>query len=102
MYNTIHGSIGLILGEGAACKFAVPPTALLTPLAVVFLPVVGGMLLGLHILREFEGVDTYYVHYAIYSLSSTIGLIIMLAALFNIYTVNYRKSECTMVFIAQL
>ena len=52
------------------------------------------MLLGLHIVRELNHVDMDFVHYAIYSLSATIGIIIMIAALFNIYTVNYMKSEC--------
>lgn len=51
------------------------------------------MLLGLHIVRELNGVEIDLVHYAIYSMSSTIALIIMTAALFNIYSVNYMKSE---------
>lgn len=54
---------------------------------------VGAMLLGLHIVRELRGVDMEYVHYAIYSMSATIGLIIMTAALFNIYSINYKKGE---------
>lgn len=57
---------------------------------------VGAMLLGLHILRELGGVREDYVHYAIYSMSGTIGLIIMIAALFNIYAINYQKSELLM------
>ena len=100
MYNTIHGSIGLILGEGAACKLPVMVTALLAYMSsLLHCCTVGGMLLGLYILRELKGVDSDYVHYAIYSLSSTIGLIIMLAALFNIYAVNYSKSERVVVSI---
>ena len=66
------------------------------------IPPVGAMLLGLHIVRELEGVDMNFVHYAIYSLSATIGLIIMLAALFNIYTVNYMKSEYVGLIISAL
>lgn len=51
------------------------------------------MLLGLHIVRELSGVDVDFVHYAIYSMSGTIGLIIMIAALFNVYSINYKKSQ---------
>ena len=54
---------------------------------------VGAMLLGLHIVRELGGVEIDFVHYAVYSVSSTIGFITMTAALFNIYSVNYMKSE---------
>lgn len=51
------------------------------------------MLLGLQIVRQLRGTDQDYVHYAIYSASSIIGFIIMIAALFNIYSINYQKSE---------
>ena len=51
------------------------------------------MLLGLHIVRELQGVDVEIVHYAIYSMSATVGLIIMIAALFNIYSINFKKGE---------
>lgn len=51
------------------------------------------MLLGLHIIRELEGVKLDFVHYAIYSVSATIGFIIMIAAFFNIYSINYSKGK---------
>lgn len=55
--------------------------------------VVGAMLLGLHIVRDLGGVNQSYIHYAIYSMSGSIGFTIMAAALFNIYSINYMKSE---------
>lgn len=54
------------------------------------------MLLGLHIVRDLGGVNQSYIHYAIYSMSGSIGFTIMAAALFNIYSINYMKSEFTL------
>ena len=50
------------------------------------------MLLGLHILRELVS-DEDFVHYAIYTMSAMVGLILMVAALYNIYTITFHKSK---------
>ena len=48
------------------------------------------MLLGLNIYRECATVDVNFVHYAIYTVSATVGAIITIIAFYNIYSVNYR------------
>ncbi len=60
---------------------------------IMFHSVGGAMLLGLHIMRELDSADYDYVHYAIYSVSGLVGLIVMVPALFNIYAINYKKGS---------
>lgn len=52
------------------------------------------MLLGLNIYRECATVDVNFVHYAIYTVSATVGVVFTIMAFYNIYSVNYsiRKS----------
>ena len=59
----------------------------------VYVCAVGAILLGLHLLQEFQGVNLDYLHYLIYSASGTLSLLIAIAAFINIYTINYSKSE---------
>ena len=52
------------------------------------------MLLGLNVYRECaEKVD--FVHYAIYTVSGTVGVVIAIMAFYNIYAVNYGVRKCT-------
>ena len=48
------------------------------------------MLLGLNIYRECVSVDVDFVHYTVYTLSATVGVVITIMAFYNIYSVNYR------------
>ena len=58
-----------------------------TPLAVA------AMLLGLNVMRELPELQSNFVHYAIYMVSASVGLIISVIIFYNLYTVNYDKSE---------
>lgn len=48
------------------------------------------MLLGLNIYRECGAVNEAYVHYTIYTVSATVGVVIAITAFYNIYAVNYH------------
>lgn len=50
------------------------------------------MLLGLNIYRECAD-NKDFVHYAIYTVSATIGAVFSVMAFYNIYAVNYRTRK---------
>ena len=63
---------------------------IITPLDPLLL--VAAMLLGLNIFREVAS-SPNEVHYAVYTTSATVGLVLMLIALYNIYNISYHKGD---------
>lgn len=55
------------------------------------------MLLGLNVYRECTGVDMDFVHYTIYTVSATVGVVLAILAFYNIYTTNYSIRNNTTV-----
>lgn len=56
------------------------------------------MLLGLNVYRECTEVDTDFVHYAIYTVSATVGIVIAIIAFYNIYATNYSiRNEANII-----
>ena len=55
------------------------------------------ILFGLNIYRECTGVNTDFVHYTIYTVSATIGVVTAIAAFYNIYATNYSIRKWTLL-----
>lgn len=56
------------------------------------LPPVVVMLLGLNIFRVLAA-SPALVHYAIYCMSATVGLVLIVIAFYNLYAINYHKCK---------
>ena len=54
--------------------------------------------MGLNVYRECTGVDMDFVHYTIYTVSATVGVVIAIMAFYNIYATNYTiRNETTLL-----
>lgn len=62
------------------------------PLSLSLFFLVAAMLLGLNIFRHIAASPSL-VHFATYTMSAIVGMILLVIALYNLYAVNYHKCK---------